>query len=90
MTLYWISKSGSRKRWWRVGSTRSTRPSLRGSPSSVQRASNSNVSFENPVNAGPLSSEIVRSARSGSCFASQSRMSLAGGVEVALLGDRHA
>ena len=39
---------------WRVGSTRAHEALARGSPPSVQWASNSSVSLENPVNAGPL------------------------------------
>ncbi len=74
ITLYCESKSASRKIVCEVGFTRITKPADRASPPSFHDASKSSVSFEKPVNAGPMSAEIVRSRASGSLPASQSRM----------------
>jgi hypothetical protein len=72
--LYCESKSASRKIVCEVGFTRITKPADRASSSSFHDASKSSVSFEKPVNAGPISAEIVRSRASGSLPASQSHV----------------
>ena len=70
-TRYWVSNRSVGNTVWVVGCTRTTNPSACVLAPCAQVASKIRVSFENPVDGGPVISESSRSLTSPSLRCSQ-------------------